>query len=285
MVYTYTAIWCCTIFIPYLVLYVVATFVRMRVLLFVACLVILFQLSPAWRTTNFQKILRPRSRRTSAMRMMKLATLDQFTSKISLLLGSGSSSRKKILERNGFSFEVIKAGIDEKALGDRSAGADPMVLVGLLAQAKADAIMERLDITKVKDDSVLLTADQVVVHNGNIMEKPKDISQAREFINMYNNHQCSTVGSIVLTHIKSKRRVYGVDTSTIFFKTIPNDVIEKILDEGEVIHCAGGLMVEHPLLQPYLDRIEGTEDSVMGLSTSLLAFLLSDLFSDNNNPT
>ena len=43
-----------------------------------------------------------------------------------------------------------------------------------------------------------------------------------------------------------------LDTSKIYFKPIPSEIIDKLLDEGEVIHCAGGLMIEHPLIQPYI---------------------------------
>ena len=46
---------------------------------------------------------------------------------------------------------------------------------------------------------------------------------------------------------------------------------------GDVLNCAGGLMVEHPLILPYRKSIEGTEESVMGLSLELLTKLLVDL--------
>jgi septum formation protein len=46
---------------------------------------------------------------------------------------------------------------------------------------------------------------------------------------------------------------------------------------GEVLNCAGGLMVEHPLVLPFRRKIEGTEESVMGLSVELLHSLLEEL--------
>lgn len=38
--------------------------------------------------------------------------------------------------------------------------------------------------------------------------------------------------------------------------------------------CAGGLMVEHPLVQPHVTRMVGALDSVMGLDKQLLLRLL-----------
>ena len=128
-----------------------------------------------------------------------------------------------------------------------------------------------------RNNDILLTADQVVVYDGCILEKPFDLKEARVFINRYSNSCCSTVGSIVLTNLNNGKQVSGVDTATIHFDAIPQHVIDEIIEEGEVINCAGGLMVEHPLLQPYIKQVDGTNDSLMGLSCALLASLLERL--------
>ena len=52
---------------------------------------------------------------------------------------------------------------------------------------------------------------------------------------------------------------------------------------GEVLNCAGGLMVEHSLILPYRKQIIGTEESVMGLSMELLTSLLEKLKMKINN--
>jgi septum formation protein len=73
--------------------------------------------------------------------------------------------------------------------------------------------------------------------------------------------------------------VSGVDTATIhFLKTIPADLIDRlVMDDEPVLSCAGGLMVEHPLVKEYIQSIDGTEDSVMGLSKDLVLQLLKEL--------
>lgn len=55
----------------------------------------------------------------------------------------------------GFQYETLKASIDEAALGDRSA--EPSKLVRLLANAKADAILNKHPLS----EGYLLTCDQV----------------------------------------------------------------------------------------------------------------------------
>lgn len=60
------------------------------------------------------------------------------------------------------SWQCRTADIDEKALGDRSVGADPRLLVRTLAVAKAHAILKSLPSLPTPPDprSLLLTADQ-----------------------------------------------------------------------------------------------------------------------------
>lgn len=196
-----------------------------------------------------------------------------------LVLGSGSASRKLLLTEAGYSFIVRKADIDEKAIGDRSIEGfeNAKQLVMNLGVAKADAILAKYEADPEIQNSVLITCDQVVLCNNRILEKPVDVREARSFISQYKHNFCQTVGSVVLTDISSRKRVAAVDTSKIYFGDIPESVVDALVTEGEVLQCAGGLMVEHALVQPHVARIEGSMDSVMGLSIALLRSLLESL--------
>ena len=151
------------------------------------------------------------------------------------VLGSGSYTRKLILTNAGYTFSILKADIDERSLGNREDASRASELVLLLANAKADAILP--NIPEAYKTEILLTADQVVVHNNRILEKPKDRIEAQHFIDGYGRLPCSTVGSIVLTDIQSGKRVAGVDTATIHFDPIPQTAIDRLLEEG-VYQCS-----------------------------------------------
>ncbi len=84
----------------------------------------------------------------------------------------------------------------------------------------------------------------------------------------------STVGAVVATHLETGRIAEGVQRSHIHFRPIPAEVREKLVEEGEVFYCAGGLMVEHPLVEPHIVRMEGTQCSVMGLPKQLTLELM-----------
>ena len=195
-----------------------------------------------------------------------------------ILLGSGSRSRKLILEEMGVSFQVVKADIDERAIGDRSHADLAGDLVSTLAKEKARAILDKLP--EDCKGLILLTADQVVCHKGEILEKPSTPEEATNNIRSFGFAPCSTVGSILLTNTATGKQVEEIDVSNIYFSQIPEEIIQQLVEEGEVMNCAGGLMIEHPLIQPYLSRIEGTQDSVMGLSKALVAELFEKLEKD-----
>ena len=208
-----------------------------------------------------------------------------------LWLGSGSQSRKQLLgellDPLGVEFRTMSADIDEKAIRVE----DPRELVVQLAHAKADAILWRMEDEGVEKKGFLLTCDQVVVHEDTILEKPETEEEARRFIDGYGRSPASTVGSVVCTSLESGERVETVDVAQvrgvlglvlhvdnteskqkpvtmilqILFRPIPKEAVDALVEEGEIFWCAGGLMVEHPLVVPHVVDMQGGIDSVMGL--------------------
>ncbi len=48
-----------------------------------------------------------------------------------------------------------------------------------------------------------------------------------------------------------------------------------MVDEGTVMKCAGALMIENPLLRPFITRFEGTKDAIMGLPKATVMRLVA----------
>ena len=157
----------------------------------------------------------------------------------------------ELAARHGFQYEVAKADIDEGAIRHD----DARRLVLRLAHAKADAICAQLRAAGGGAGGLLVTCDQVVLHEGRILEKPADEAQvgdasaaaagacgpcphvgggctrvaspgtlrmtrtaptqARQFIAGYARAPASTVGSVVLTDLASGRSWEGVDEAEV----------------------------------------------------------------------
>ncbi|KAL7516114.1 hypothetical protein ACHAWX_001167 [Stephanocyclus meneghinianus] len=241
--------------------------------------------------------------------------LSQHSLPFPLILGSASFTRKLILREMQIPFHILVRPIDEKTIGDRSDSERPDHLVLMVARAKMDHLVDMISRGECDEDLpttsasstptdnshekgwVILTGDQVITCADQILEKPTSIEEAKRFIQMYATNPPSTVGSVILTHYPSGITVEGTDRATIYFKetvceTIPvatpvpdgatftkeMDLVDRLLQEdAPILSCAGGLMIEHPLVREHIDRIDGTEDSVMGLSKTLVIKLLGEL--------
>ena len=65
-----------------------------------------------------------------------------------------------------------------------------------------------------------------------------------------------------------------VARAQVHFGRLEPDVVDALVGEGQVMRCAGALMVEHPLVAPRIARMDGALDSVQGLPRALLLRLL-----------
>lgn len=185
-----------------------------------------------------------------------------------IILGSASKSRGRILEEKGVVFEIMSADIDEKAIRDR----DPSKLVLKLAHAKADALIPR-----ITEDALLITSDQVVVCNGEILEKPPDADEERSMLRMYASHPAETVTSVVVINTQTGKRAEGVDRARVWFRPFPDEFIEHMVAYPRVYELAGGVSIGDPLFMPYIERIEGERESIIGLPWALTHQLLTEL--------
>ncbi|XP_023917967.1 uncharacterized protein LOC112029510 isoform X4 [Quercus suber] len=201
--------------------------------------------------------------------------MEATTSPFKIVLGSSSIARRKILAEMGYEFTIMTADIDEKCIRKEK----PEDLVMALAEAKAEAILQRLPIgDNVKDaePTLLVTCDQVVVYEGAVREKPSSKEEARQFLKDYSGSHAATVGSVLVTNLKTGFRKGDWDRVEIYFHTIPDETIEKLIEEGTVLYVAGGLIIEHPLILPFVKQVVGTTDSVMGLPKALTEKLIKE---------
>ncbi len=185
-----------------------------------------------------------------------------------IILGSSSQWRQGIMRKLGMPFTVMTADIDEKQIRHDI----PEKMVVMIAEAKAAAILP-----KIKEPSILITADQVVRCNGEIREKPADEAQAREFLKSYNTYPAETINAVVVINTQTGKTAKGVDLSKIWYKSIPDNVIDALIEQGDILKSAGGFIHEDPLLYPYIDHLEGTSDSIDGLPIALLEKLIDEV--------
>ena len=174
-----------------------------------------------------------------------------------IILGSQSENRKQVLTEAGYKFEVMISDIDEKAIRHENLYELPL----RLAKAKAEALLP-----KIKEPAFLITADQVIVWNGELREKPRDIKEARYYLETFSGSKfpAEHVNGVTVTNVTTGKSRTESEISRAYFSVIPPAKIEAFLKEGTWGKYAGGYDVRHPLLTPFI-RLEGTMDSALGL--------------------
>lgn len=92
-----------------------------------------------------------------------------------LVLGSGSPTRRAMLEACAIPVRVLKPDTDEAGLAASllAANATPREIAQRLALAKSEAVAE------LAPDDLILAADQTLDHHGALLMKPGSIGQAR----------------------------------------------------------------------------------------------------------
>lgn len=185
-----------------------------------------------------------------------------------IIFGTSSKWRRKFFDDFGFDYEVMSADIDEKAIRL----SDPRELTVAIAKAKAVELLKR-----IKEPALLITFDQVVVCNGVIYEKPKDADELRYFWESYKKYPAQTFSAVVVTDSISGCQLSGVDIASTFFKPIPEDVLKNILADEDMYTSSGGFMVDYLLTDPYIEKIEGTIDSIEGIPLELTKRLIVEI--------
>lgn len=207
---------------------------------------------------------------------------------VRVLLGSSSKFRRSLFKRvleiankesNNVVFEQIELDsmvpdIDEKAIRRP----DPSDLTKAITTAKTDKLLEMLeDEPELKKKlDLLVCGDQVIGFNGEIREKADSQKQVKEFLQSYGltGHPAEAFSCIEVTNLNSGKRIIEVGVAKTFFKQVPDDVVQKLIDKEDILVCAGAFVIEDELLAPYIDRIEGELETMQGMPKVLVKDLL-----------
>ncbi|KAH8741461.1 Maf protein like [Cryptosporidium ryanae] len=181
-----------------------------------------------------------------------------------IILGSSSEIRKKTLSRaNIHVSETISSDFDERSILEN----DPLVLVKKLSDSKLESVIGKLNFKKRVDKVIVISADSVAYKDGEIRNKPKDYEEKRRFLKSYSNSYVDCITGISVYNFFTDAWLSDVSTSRVHYKEIPEEIIDYISTNSKIIgHSCGGFAIDCPFLEKYVDKIEGCNDSILGIS-------------------
>ena len=178
-----------------------------------------------------------------------------------IILASSSGVRKKILNENSVSCEVIPANIDEDLVKESllKENLTPELISKNLAELKANKISER------KKDYLVLGADSVIDLNNELISKPKNRDEALNILKKLNGKKHQLISSVCISKNGSMIWNY-TDASTLTMKQLNLDEIKSYLSKirDKELYAYGVYQIEANG-RSLFSKIEGNEDSIMGL--------------------
>lgn len=170
-------------------------------------------------------------------------------------LASASPRRRELLKQIGVDFSVLNVSVDETVYTVES----PPDYAKRIALAKASAGWYTLQ----ADYRPVIGADTaVVLPSKQILGKPVNSQQAREFLKLLSGNQHQVLSAVAI--VWQQQHWLSLQISDVQFKTLTEAEINWYLATGEGQDKAGGYAVQG-LAAMFIEKISGSYSGVMGL--------------------
>lgn len=151
-----------------------------------------------------------------------------------LVLGSTSAYRRQLLERLGLPFTVAAPNVDEAPLP----GESPIDLVHRLARSKAEAVASR------HRASLIIGSDQLAVSGREVLGKPGSGERAVAQLKSLSGQRVTFHTAVHLVNSDTGANEGHIDVTTVHFRQLTDDEIQRYVARDKPYDCAGGFKVE-----------------------------------------
>ena len=149
-----------------------------------------------------------------------------------LILASASLRRKELLERAGFRFEIVPSHIDETF--DKQ--------LNYYENVMKTALKKGEDIFQHHPDDVVLSADTIVVYQGEVFGKPRDRDDAKRMLQTLSGKEHQVITGVAILSGE------GIDNfyieSLVRFNELTEEEIDDYISTGEPMDKAGAYAIQ-----------------------------------------
>ncbi|WAC54837.1 Maf family protein [Gordonia sp. SL306] len=199
---------------------------------------------------------------------------------VSVVLGSASPARLRVLRAAGLNPRVIVSDVDEDAVLNALPGAPPAEVVVALAGAKADAVVATiLADDDHATDTVVLTCDSMLLFDGELSGKPHTVDVARAQWRRMRGRSAELLTGHRVSRIRDSRLVGTAQASaatTIRFADIDDATVDAYATTGEPLAVAGAFTLDG-LGGWFVEAIDGDPSSVIGIGLPTVRRLLAEV--------
>ena len=151
-----------------------------------------------------------------------------------LILASTSRYRRELLARLELPFEAIAPGVVESHID----GESPADRALRLALAKAQSVAQRYP------GAIVIGSDQVAAVGEELLDKPGDAPRCRAQLIALSGRSARFYSACAVIGISAGVHQAHVDTTTVVFRALNVDEIERYVAREQPYDCAGGFKAE-----------------------------------------
>jgi septum formation protein len=174
---------------------------------------------------------------------------------MNVILASSSKFRKQLLSKLNIPFKCISPNIDETKLNNET----------------VSQYVKRLSIEKAKKisgnqkNSIIIGSDEVADLNGKILGKPHTRQVAKKQLKMMSNQEVIFKTGLCVLNSKTGKYYASVCNYNIYFKHLNDNIIDKYLNNDDVLKCAASIRIEGIAINLVKSMKGKDPSSIMGL--------------------
>jgi nucleoside triphosphate pyrophosphatase len=181
-----------------------------------------------------------------------------------LILASGSPQRSQLLREARYDFAIQPSPVAELAF-DFLTPAELTLL---------NACRKTFTVARKEPDAVVLGADTLVALESTIFGKPADLNEARGMLSRLSGQTHRVVTAVTVTHLAEQRSVSAVIESSVQFRELDSDSIDRYLSRIDPLNKAGAYAAQ---IDPesVIKQVDGSFTNVVGLPMESVPDLLA----------
>ena len=169
------------------------------------------------------------------------------------ILASKSPRRKYLLKQLGFDFKVVESNAEEVTEYNAHKS------VKINAQSKSRAVASGYK------GRIVIGADTVVYLNEKILNKPKDLKEAKKYLRMLSGKKHVVYTGVNVINNVTGKEVYGHEMTVVEFRKLTNEEINYYVDKFKPLDKAGAYGIQDDFGCLFINKITGDYYNVVGL--------------------
>jgi septum formation protein len=179
---------------------------------------------------------------------------------LQIYLASKSPRRRKLLKQLGISFKSFSVNTTEDLLN----GEHPVECVKRLALEKMKSAKNSVK------NSIIITADTIVVLEGKVIGKPISKRDAVKILSQLSGKEHTVYTGFCVLNQKTDKLILDFEKTKVEFRTLKKDEIIDYVDGGSPMDKAGAYGIQDDFGAVFVKQINGCYYNVVGLPLTKL---------------